>query len=375
MKEHVDVIVVGGGVIGCSIAYQLAKNGVKVMVLERNKIGSEASSAAAGILGAQAEIDEEGPLLEFALQSRSQFSELVEELKEETGIDVELIQKGVLKPARSQQEAVLLREKVKQHQRWDRDVTWLTQQEAVEQEERLSPFLAGAMYIPNDGQLNPAKLTEALALAASYHGAIINEYCDVRSLIYVENQIKGVITANQVIHSDKVIVTTGSWAKQLMGGLLPKCNVYPVKGECISVTTRKKVIECTIFLDEGFYLVPKTGGRIVIGATKIPHSFNKDVSVHGVMHLLQKAKEIVPSIGEAVFERHWAGLRPQTADGLPYLGKHEEYERLYMAFGHYRNGILLSAATGIFMADLIQGRPVSPYFLEAFRANRHHIHT
>jgi glycine oxidase len=231
------------------------------------------------------------------------------------------------------------------------------------------------MYIPNDGQLNPAKLTDALVLAASYHGAIIREYCDVQSLIYVENQIRGVVTANQVIHSDRVIVTTGAWAKQLLGGLLSKCDVYPVKGECVSVITRRKVIERTIFLDEGFYLVPKTRGRIVIGATKIPFSFNKDVSVHGVMHLLQKAKEIVPCMGEAVFERHWAGLRPQTADGLLYLGKHEEYEGLYTAFGHYRNGILLSAATGTFMADLIQGRPVSSYFLEAFRVNRHHVFT
>ena len=148
-------------------------------------------------------------------------------------------------------------------------------------------------------------------------------------------------------------------------------NVYPVKGECVSVTTRKQIIKSTIFLDEGFYLVPKAGGRIVIGATKIPHSFNKDVSAQGVAYLLQKAKEIVPCIEEAAFERHWAGLRPQTVDGLPYLGKHEQYEGLYMAFGHYRNGILLSAATGTFMADFIQGRPVSAYYLDAFRVHRH----
>ncbi|HWO94833.1 MAG TPA: glycine oxidase ThiO [Bacillus sp. (in: firmicutes)] len=375
MNESYDVVIVGGGIIGCSIAYQLAKSGVKTAVLERNKIAGEASSAAAGILGAQAEIDEEGPLLELALQSRGQFAQLIKELKEETGIDAELIQKGLLKPARSEEEAKFLKEKVRHHQKWDADVTWLTQEEVMRQEKGLSPLLSGAMYIPNDGQVNPVKLTEAFAIGASYHGAAIREYCDVQSIVQVNQQVKGVVTNNQVIYADKVVVTTGAWAKQLLESFMPDGDVYPVKGECASVLTKERLLTSTIFLDEGFYLVPKAGGRIIIGATKIPHSFNKDVSLDGVAFLLQKAKEIVPRIGEAAFERHWAGLRPQTADGMPYLGKHEEYEGLYMAFGHYRNGILLSAATGTFMADFIQEKPVSPYFLGAFGVHRHKVTT
>jgi glycine oxidase len=368
---HYDVVIIGGGIIGCSVAYQLAKNKVRTVVLERNQIASEASSAAAGILGAQAEIDEEGPLLQLALQSRAQFNSLIKELREETGIDAELIQKGVLKPARSQEEAERLKAKVKHHQTWDADVTWLTQSEAQRQEKELSPFLAGAMYIPNDGQVNPVKLTEAFAYGASFYGAVIKEYCDVQSIVNMNGKIKGVVTNNGVIYAEKVLVTTGAWAKQLMQPFIGSSDVYPVKGECVSVLTKERLLTSTVFMDEGFYLVPKAGGRIIIGATKIPGSFNKDVSVDGMAYLLEKAKELVPRIGETAVERQWAGLRPQTGDGMPYLGKHDQYDGLYMAFGHYRNGILLSAATGTFMADYMQGKQVSPYFLDAFSPHRH----
>ncbi|MCJ7987664.1 FAD-dependent oxidoreductase [Priestia sp. OVL9] len=125
-----------------------------------------------------------------------------------------------------------------------------------------------------------------------------------------------------------------------------------------------------MFLDEGFYLVPKTGGRIVIGATKLQHDFTKTVSAQGIQFLLNKASALLPAIKEATFEKAWAGLRPQTNDGWPYLGEHPEIANLHMAFGHYRNGILLSAATGKIMADALLGKKPNHSFFTSFQLTR-----
>ncbi|USL43024.1 glycine oxidase ThiO [Priestia megaterium] len=369
MKQHYDVLLIGGGIISSSIAYHLSKQGASVAILERNQIGCEASSAAAGILGAQAEIDEEGPLLDLAIKSRSMFPELVKELKEKTAIDVELIQKGLLKVAVTEEDAHVLKKKAAQHHRWDEHVRWIDVKEARLLEPGLSPDIYGAITIPGDGQLAPAKLTQALAHGALYHGADVFEYCDAHSLIMENETVKGVQTSKGSFYGEKVVIAAGSWAKRFISSE-HLGQVFPVKGECIALQSHKPLLSKTIFLDEGFYLVPKTGGRIVIGATKLQHDFTKTVSAQGIQFLLNKASVLLPAIKEATFEKAWAGLRPQTNDGWPYLGEHPEIANLHMAFGHYRNGILLSAATGKIMADALLGKKPNHSFFTSFQLTR-----
>ncbi|TYR79033.1 glycine oxidase ThiO [Priestia megaterium] len=369
MKAHYDMLIVGGGVIGLSIAYQLSKLGSSVAVFERNRLGCEASSAAAGILGAQAEIDEEGPLLDLAIQSRSMFPSIVEELKEKTNIDVELIKEGLLKVATTEEEAQVLQRKASCHQRWDENVKWLEAKEAQAIEKGLADNIHGAISIPGDGQLAPEKLTQAFAQGALYHHTKIYEYCNVYSLITEKNKVKGIHTSSGTFYGGAVILTTGSWGKELLPNA-DHLEVFPVKGECVSVRSDKNLLKKTIFLDEGFYLVPKAGGRIVIGATKISHDYTKTVSAKAIQALLEKATRLLPSLSEAEFEKAWAGLRPQTNDGWPYLGPHPTVEGLHMAFGHYRNGILLSAVTGKIIAEAVCESKQNHSFFDSFHFMR-----
>jgi glycine oxidase len=146
-------------------------------------------------------------------------------------------------------------------------------------------------------------------------------------------------------------------------------TVYPVKGECFSVKTDSPIINRTIFSDKRCYLVPKRNGEIYIGATQVEHTFDKNVTPGGIARLVDRAVNLIPQIKDAPWERVWAGVRPQTGDGLPYIGKHPFKKGLFIATGHYRNGILLSPVTGTLVADLLQGKP-DENLLSAFRIDR-----
>jgi glycine oxidase len=228
------------------------------------------------------------------------------------------------------------------------------------------------MYFPEEGQVLAPELSTAYVKAAAVLGADIKEFAEVNSLLITNGKVKGVIS-NETIYCDQVIMATGVWGNQLIEQTGLSLNVYPVKGECFSVVTRKPLIQSTIF-SHGCYLVPKQSGRIVVGATMIEHSFDKSVSMEGLFTLMSKAKELIPSIAAAQWETSWAGLRPQTIDGLPYLGEAPNLKGLFIAMGHYRNGILLSPITGTIMTDLVEGKEPNELDLSVFSPARHQIH-
>ncbi|HEY1216692.1 MAG TPA: FAD-dependent oxidoreductase, partial [Bryobacteraceae bacterium] len=210
------------------------------------------------------------------------------------------------------------------------------------------------LYLPDDGQVEAPLLAQAFAQAARMLGANVQEFAQVQRLLTEQGKVVGVMTSDGPIYGDRVIVASGTWSGQLLAGVGIELPVYPVKGECFSVLTQKPVLSKTLFTP-GCYIVPKAGGRLLVGATAQPGSYDRKVSLAGLAELMERAKLLMPSIGEAEWEKAWSGLRPQTPDGLPYIGKVPEVEGLYAAYGHYRNGILLSPITGKAMADLILG--------------------
>ncbi|MED1203571.1 glycine oxidase ThiO [Heyndrickxia acidicola] len=365
MKKY-DVLIIGGGVIGSSIAFQLSKQGKKVAILEKNRLASEASSAAAGMLGAQAELEEEiGPLFELAIKSRALFPHLAEELREISGIDIGLVQRGMLKVALTDCEAEKFKKIVQCQQAAGETAEWLDTEEVKKREAHLSSDIKGAIYIPKDGQVLAPDLSLAFAKSAAILGAEIYEFTKVNALLRHEGRVSGVLTDSEAFFADKVVIASGAWSSQLLKDFPLKQQVFPVKGECISVITHKPLVESTIF-SHGCYLVPKKGGRLLVGATMIEHTFDKKVSVEGVSQLLTHAQRLLPAISSAEWEASWAGLRPQTANGLPILGVHPEFQGLYVAAGHYRNGILLSPLTGILMADLLAEKDEAKAMLAPF---------
>lgn len=371
LENSFDVAIIGGGINGASIAYQLSKIGRKVIIIEKNQLACQASSAAAGMLAAQAELEQDGPLFQMALKSQKMFSDLSCELFEYSGVDIEYVNKGMLKIAESEEIAVEVKKQVTFQRKWDPAIKWLDTTELRELEPSLSPSLTGAMYLPNDGHVQPAKLTQAFAKAAVHFGAEIRQNTEVLSFKFENSQIKGIITTNGIINCDQVVVATGAWSAKLMRESGIDIRVYPVKGECFSVRTEKPIIKTTIFSDKRCYLVPKRNGEIYIGATMIENTYENSVTPKGIANLIERATQLVPQIKDAAWERVWSGIRPQTGDGLPYIGEHPRWKGLFVAAGHFRNGILLSPITGKLVADLVAGSLLNDDLLSAFQLERH----
>jgi glycine oxidase len=371
LENLFDVAIIGGGINGASIAYQLSKIGRKVIIIEKNQLACQASSAAAGMLAAQAELEQDGPLFQMALKSQKMFSNLSCELFECSGVDIEYVNKGMLKIAESEEIALEVKKQVTFQRNWDPAIKWLDTKELREMEPSLSPSLAGGMYLPNDGHVQPAKLTQAFAKAAVNFGAEIRQNTEVLSFKFENSQVKGVITTNGIVNCDQVVVATGAWSAKLMLESGIDIRVYPVKGECFSVRPEKPIINTTIFSDKRCYLVPKRNGEIYIGATMIEDTYDNTVTPKGIARLIERATQLVPQINDAAWERVWSGIRPQTGDGLPYIGEHPRWQGLFVAAGHFRNGILLSPITGKLVADLVAGNLPNDDLLSAFQLERH----
>ncbi|WP_243388315.1 glycine oxidase ThiO [Bacillus kexueae] len=363
-KNTFDVILVGGGIISSSIAYQLAKRQARVLIVEKNEMGCEASSAAAGMLGAQSEFSSEHPLIPLALDSRKLFPTLVEELEEVTKIDIGIVQKGLIKMATNDAH---FQELISHFTFWKEQgekVEWLHEKELQKLESNIN-HSKGAMYIPNDGQVRAADMTRAFCKAACQLGAVVKENTEVLDFLTEHDSIRGIKTTKGEFHAKYVVVAGGAWTNQL----LKTDWVFPVKGECVSIVTKEPLVEATVFSKDGCYIVPKKGNRLFIGATSVPHSYDKSVSVQGLTSLLDRAQSLLPKLREGVIERMWSGIRPQTKDGLPILGEHPSIKGVWIASGHYRNGILLSPITGVVMADLIEGKECK-YDLTPFQLER-----
>ncbi|SNT20335.1 glycine oxidase [Bacillus sp. OK838] len=367
MNSIYDAIIVGGGVIGGSIAFQLAKRGKKVLLLEKDRLASKASSAAAGMLGAQAELDADNPLFTLASRSRGMFPALSKELKDISGIDIELVNKGMFKVALTDDQVAELKKMTKVQQDAGLEAEWLSTAEIRKTEPLLSDEIKGGMFIPGDGQVSATSLSLAFTKSAAALGVDIKEFVHVFDLRTENGYVKGVSTNIGEFSSENVIVASGAWSAFLLEKSGINLDTYPIKGECFSVLTDRPLLEKTIF-SHGCYLVPKVGGRIIVGATVKANTFDQKVSMEGISTLIEKATQLLPAIKETEWEKTWAGIRPQTGDGLPYFGEHPAYKGLFIATGHFRNGILLSPITGVLIADIVEGK-TNPEW-SAFRLER-----
>ncbi|RZT21272.1 glycine oxidase ThiO [Fictibacillus sp. BK138] len=349
MSSTYDAIVIGGGVIGCSIAYQLSKKQKKVLLLEKGRVGEKASSAAAGMLGAQMEFGVDHPLFPLAKRSRQMFGALSQELYAVSGVDIELIENGIYELSYTDAESDQLQKRAAREAFYGESVGWLSSEEVLEREPALSSDIKGAVYFPSDGQVSPIKLTKAFLEGSRFYGTEVREYTEVMRLAQNGDQVTGVETNTETILAQQVILAGGVWSSSI----LPPLGMVPVKGECLSFTTSGPLLTGTIKY-KNVYVVPKPNNRLVIGATSIPHTFDEKVTCAGMIELMERARQMVPGIEEAAFEKAWTGIRPQTKEGRPYIGHHPQIEGLLVAAGHFRNGILLSPITGTMMADQIE---------------------
>ncbi|HVB78553.1 MAG TPA: glycine oxidase ThiO [Candidatus Binataceae bacterium] len=356
-------IIIGGGIIGCSIAWRLAAEGVATTVLERGRVGQEASWAAAGMIAPQAEADGPGPFFDFCMKARDTFEAIVDRLVRDGGVDPEYDRAGILYVALDADERVQLERRARWQRTVGAPVEELSGVEARRVEPMLSPEAVYAIHMPTNRRTDNRKLTQAYAAAARNAGAEFVEGARVEALAIRGEGAAGVnLHADGVImddgstrEADVVINAAGSWAGEVRGLEADRVKLRPVRGQIVCFEVAPGTIGPALFSPRG-YLVPRRDGRLLAGSTMEEAGYNKTVTLAGLDKIARGAAAIVPALGAAAFRQAWAGLRPATRDLLPVLGFSPSVSNVLWAAGHFRSGILLSAITGEIVADLVKGR-------------------
>ena len=349
-----DVVVVGGGVIGCAVARRAALGGLSVVVVERGRPGAEASSAAAGMLSPLAEAQGPGDMLSLLLRAREMYPAFADRLREETGADPAYSDAGTLYVAIREEDEAELHERLHWQSAAGLPVERLTAEEARALEPAITPEVRWALRFPGDHQVNAARLSVAMWSAAARAGAEFRLGEEVVSLMRDGDRVTGMeLVGSERIAAGAVVLAGGSWAGRV-GGLPRPVPVEPVMGQLMGIDAVPPPFRHVVDSPR-CYLVPRTDGRLVVGATAEHVGFRKHVTPAGVIRLLSAAVEVAPSLADAPLAETWAGLRPGTPDGLPILGRDPDVPNLLYATGHYRNGILLAPITGEIIGGMLLG--------------------
>jgi len=374
------VIIIGAGVMGLGIGWQLAKAGCIVSIYERGEAGREASWAAGGMLAPLSEAHfEERALLQLGIQSCRLYPAWVEELEADSKMAVGYRREGTLIVAVDRDDAAELKHHYESQRLLGLNVDWLTGAEAREMEPLLSPKISAAVSSPDDHQVDNRAMLNALITAYRKADGLLHENTPVKKIEIQSGVATGVWVEEGLDKADAVVLAAGCWSNQL-GGLPERIKppVRPVKGQMLALqmeagSTLHKVIRVPRSKYRTHtYLVPKSNGRLIIGATSEEMGFDKRLTAGGLFELLRGAWEAVPVIYELPVLETWAGLRPGSRDNAPILGK-TGIENLIIATGHYRNGISLVPITAKAIAALIltgeTSEVIAPFQLSRFEKN------
>ena len=334
-----DVVVIGGGIIGLSLAIALHKRGMRVLVVERGEPGREASYAAAGML-ADCPLEMPVALQAFAAASARMYPEFVLELQDESGINVDLRDQGTL--LLTADEHLFSRSKFSDEHRLGVPL--------AELEPALAPTEIPAFYL-KERSVDPRALVAAALKAAKHRGIDISSGTTVTDFIFSDGRVAGVITDKTTYPAPSVVNCAGAWSGSLPFVCLP---TRPVKGQMLAVASAHHNLVRHVIRAADVYLVPRTNGRILIGSTLEEAGFDKRTDASTIQRLHQAAIRLVPALKEALTLEAWAGLRPGTPDDLPILGE-TTTPGYFVATGHFRNGILLTPVTAHVMAQVITG--------------------
>jgi glycine oxidase len=362
-----DVIIIGGGVIGLSLAWELAGQGATVAVLEQGQLGQEASWAGAGILPPGNLHKASTPEAMLRGLSCSLWRRWSDELREATGIDNGFRICGGLE-VRSNGSSDVLDREIRGWQEEGVEVESLTGAAAIACEPELNSGIACAYRLPQMGQVRNPRHLKALIGACASRGVKLHAGTPVFALERSGERVLSVETSRGAMRAGGVVISAGAWSARLLHASGCGAPVRPIRGQIVLLNSRPGVLRHVVNVGPR-YLVPRTDGRILAGSTEEDAGFDKRTTAEAIRELLRFAIELVPALGQAALERTWCGLRPFTGDGLPYLGRVPNTENLFVAAGHYRAGLQLSPATAVVMSQLILDRqPAIP--LDGFAVER-----
>jgi glycine oxidase len=368
MKESADVVIIGGGVIGCAIAYYLRKLHIDVILLEQGDIGGQASSAAAGLLAPLGPLSGPGPFANLLLAGFSQLISATPELEDASGLRLGYAQTGALRIVRDAKRVAHLRKRLESWQPLGLDMNWLSGEEARQREPLVSLDTCAAVYAPQEAQIQADQVVKGFARAASNLGATFHQQQEVVDLVTKQTRVIGVRTVKgEAITCDHLIIAAGAWSANWNNRLHVTLPVSPLHGQLLSFQQTSPPIRHIIF-GEGIYIVPR-GNSIIVGATREERGFAVQVTEQGTAWLTSTAIRLVPELAKSQVTATWAGLRPKTPDSQPILGALPGWENVTIAAGHNSVGIILSAITGQSIAEQVRTGDV-PQIMRAFSIER-----
>ena len=353
--SRTDVIILGGGIIGCALAEELARHGQRVVVIERGRIGSEASSAAAGILSAQMDIEQPGAFFELCQASRRMYPRWVEHLQRRSGMSVGYHVDGIVYLAMTgAEERAMTRRARWQTKRGLRVERW-SKKEVRRHEPSVDGQLKRGFHFPTEAQVDNVMLMQVLAAACRKAGVDLRERTSVRCPLVKRQSVQGVETDHGNVFAPVVVNCLGSWAS--MGGTFPiTFPIEPVRGQMLAFRGPKRLFRHAV-MSERAYVVQRRDGRLLVGSTIEFAGFEKALTLDGIHGILCGLRHMSSALSQCTFLEAWAGFRPCTNDRLPILGK-TSIEGLYVATGHFRHGILLAPITAHVMTELLlRGHP------------------
>ena len=372
-----NVAIIGAGVIGLGIAWRLAMRGVPVAVFDKGACGAGASHAAAGMLAACAEAEPgEEALVTLGRASQARWPAFAAELKQASGVDVGLRPEGTLVVALTSDDQARLSHQLVFQQKLGLPLQWITAAETRRREPHLAGKLAGAVFSPEDTQVDNRKLATALRIAAEAAGASISEHQAVKTISNDAGRVDGIVLADgRKVAADVVVLAAGAWSRSI-DGLAPELRppVRPIKGQMLALRMDPTAPLLThVVWAPGAYLVPRLDGRLLVGATVEEKGYDTSLTAGGILTLLEAAWRVVPAVEELPIDEMWVGHRPGSRDDAPILGT-GLIDGLIYATGHHRNGILLTPITADAIAELVldgaADPAIRPFSIERFGSLR-----
>ena len=356
-----DILIVGGGLIGMLTAIELHKAGASVQILERSRMGGESSWAGGGILSPLYPWRYPDAVNALAKFGHKVYPQIAQQLWQDGGIDPEYIRSGLM---------VLDQHEHEKAQAWS--LQWQMDLQIVPEPAVIEPNLnsdyGNALWMPQIGQMRNPRLMKSLQATLDAYGIGYKEYTKVDVLEIEQGRVISVVAEGKNYSADKVLVAGGPWSRKIIQNYGDAPQVEPVKGQMVVFKAQPGLLK-HIVLSGGRYLIPRKDGRIVVGSTLEHTEFNKTVDDKARLNLSRAALEILPALEKFAVEKQWAGLRPGSPNGIPYVCSHPAIEGLYISTGHFRNGVILGAASARLMADMMLGRPseidASPYRFDA----------
>ncbi len=344
-----DVLIIGGGIIGCACAYELAKRGASVTLLEYGKPGMQATNAAAGLLAPLGESGAPTAILRTGLRALGDYPALVAELRERCGFDVEL-REGILKVAFDEDEAAALQRRFSWQRELGLTLDWLDGAMCRELEPRLSERIVAGVFSAGEAWVSNQLLALALERAARSYGAAIHERAPVARIRRRGGRVAGVAAGGEIYEAPVIVLAAGARSGQIAARMGISLPVFPVRGQMIALGGMQAPIRHAIWGGDGHgYLVPRANGLVFVGATVEHVGFRRRTTKAAVRAMRRMAATLVPQLVAATMPFEWAGLRPGTPDGMPFIGPIAD-TNVVAATGHYRNGILLGPLTGKLVA-------------------------